>query len=248
MSRSILVLLGPNLKSVLEKIENEFEAENTEFTFVQANSEGLLIDALESETFDGILVNVGSIAPLCFALAEAVLLTQKPCVEVLLKANPPERGTSALSGVSLATVIEGHDGHQKALAVLLEKCQVSNQSSPVSLMRNASAPKGKTIGRRSAIENETTVSGKSIGSRSLTQASNLLTKQMVAQKIHARLKDKISVAELSSWARTQWQSLQNGGPCEESSRSLIDTVLLTLMAGSKVSDDMLLSQVAKLER
>jgi 3-dehydroquinate dehydratase II len=212
MSRCILVLLGPNLSSLSDKLENQFDAPDTEFTFIQANSEGLLIDALEEESFDGILVNAGAISPLCFGLAEAIALSQKPCVEALLNPIPKERGVSALTSISIASIVEGESGHVKAFNMLLEKIPAGVSTSSTSA-RSMPSPKGKTIGRKvleatNSIE-EDGPKGKSIGRRNgqavpskNPSSSGLLTRSLVAQKIHARLKGSISAAELSSWART----------------------------------------------
>jgi 3-dehydroquinate dehydratase II len=253
MSRTILVLLGPNLSKLLGPLENTLKAENTEFIFVQANGEGLLIDSVEAETFEAAMVDVGVLSPAAFALAEALELAQVPYVEVQSVVISPARGPSALTQ-AIAQVNAGDERHQRALTMLLEKLPPPAPAAPNARPR-ANAPRGKTIGRRPEPEPvvESESRGKSLGKRSTSSgkaldSASLLTKLLVAKKINARLKGELSATELSAWARVEWQKLQAGGPCEEPGRATLDLVLLTLMAGPKASDDVLLNQVAKLER
>jgi 3-dehydroquinate dehydratase II len=251
MSRTILVLLGPNLSRLLGPLENTLKAENTEFVFLQANGEGLLIDGVEAETFDGAIVDVGVLSPAAFALAEALELAQVPYVEVQSVVLSPARGPSALMQ-AIARVNAGDERHQRALTMLIEKLPSPASAAPNARSR-ANAPKGKTIGRRPEAATENESRGKSLGKRTTSvgkasESANLLTKPLVVKKISARLKGELTAAELSAWARVEWQKLQSGGPCEEPGRTTLDVVLLTLMAGPKASDDVLLNQVTKLER
>lgn len=73
-----------------------------------------------------------------------------------------------------------------------------------------------------------------------------LTRAKVREKIADRLARRLAPEALAGWARSEWSSLQAGGACEDGARDLLDGVLLTLMAGAKASEDVLLAQMAKL--
>jgi hypothetical protein len=68
----------------------------------------------------------------------------------------------------------------------------------------------------------------------------------VREKLAARLAGTLAPDELAAWAREAWSALQQGAWCEAGQRELLDGVLLTLMAGAKASEDVLLAQMAKL--
>ncbi|GMU59619.1 MAG: hypothetical protein AMXMBFR34_13820 [Myxococcaceae bacterium] len=125
------------------------------------------------------------------------------------------------------------------------------------------APAGKSIGRGTKRGDEAPAqSAKSIGKRSaaapgkgLGRSSgpgkpaadgNGLSRALVRSKLADRLARKVPPDALAAWARAEWSALQQGGPCEAGQRELLDGVLLTLMAGAKVSEDVLLAQMAKL--
>ena len=96
----ILVLNGPNLnllqkrnadiygKLSLEKIEQVFKDEFTEhdFTFVQSNIEGELIDHIQKadEKFDGLIINPGGYAHSSVALRDALDICKIIKIEVHL--------------------------------------------------------------------------------------------------------------------------------------------------------------------
>lgn len=73
-----------------------------------------------------------------------------------------------------------------------------------------------------------------------------LTRAKVREKIADRLARRLAPEALAGWARGEWSALQAGGPCEDGARDVLDGVLLTLMAGAKASEDVLLAQMAKL--
>lgn len=124
----------------------------------------------------------------------------------------------------------------------------------------ASAPGrgGKTIGRKPAVATEAAAVagpvGKSIGrapaeKRAAEPAvTGLLTRAKVKEQITLRLKGQLAPDVLAAWAREQWSALHRDAPCEAGAKETLDTVLLTLMAGAKAGDHVLLAQIAKLDR
>ena len=74
-----------------------------------------------------------------------------------------------------------------------------------------------------------------------------LTRSQVRERIKRRLKNEETAAALAEWARTTWTGLQRGAPCEAGAKETIENVLLTLMAGAKASDQILVAQMAKLD-
>ena len=103
MSSNILILNGPNLgflgqrqpeiygtqtledlPSMLEKLLGE-KVKDLELTFYQDNSEGGLIDRLESARFEeisGVVFNAGAYTHTSLALADCLAWIEIPCVEV----------------------------------------------------------------------------------------------------------------------------------------------------------------------
>ena len=84
--------------------------------------------------------------------------------------------------------------------------------------------------------------------RSVTPSvpSNQLTRVQVRERIKQRLKGTESAASLAQWARETWTGLQRSAPVEAGAKEVIENVLLTLMAGAKASDQILVAQMAKL--
>lgn len=117
---------------------------------------------------------------------------------------------------------------------------------------------GKTIGRKAPAVAEAPAAagpvGKSIGRAPAEKrtaepaATGLLTRAKVKEQITLRLKGQLAPEVLAAWAREQWSALQRDEPCEAGAKETLDTVLLTLMAGAKAGDHVLLAQIAKLDR
>jgi 3-dehydroquinate dehydratase II len=274
MSFSVLVLHGPNLSLLAgEEIDpllhRRASALGVELITVQSNGEQGLLDALHEEAaaVDGIVVNPGALAPIAFALAEGLQQVGLPVVEVLLKALPAERGPSSLTGVARQQVHGlGVEGYVKALELLVPE---GTQRNPVTeeaeeeeeVTKTSAGPNraGKSIGRKRAVVVEAPAPsrGKTIGRG--TAASNpkkdgvpavpttLLTRLQVRERIKRRLKNEETATALAEWARTTWTGLQRGAPCEAGAKETIENVLLTLMAGAKASDQILVAQMAKLD-
>lgn len=123
----------------------------------------------------------------------------------------------------------------------------------------APARAGKTIGRKAPAAEASAPAasgpvGKSIGRAAAekpsraAEASSLLTRAKVKEQITLRLKGQLAPEVLAGWAREQWSALQRDVPCEPGAKETLDTVLLTLMAGAKAGDHVLLAQIAKLDR
>ncbi len=80
------------------------------FEFFQTNSEGELIDKIQSvekEGFDGVILNAGALSHYSYALRDAIASVKRPVVEVHLSqvfAREEFRRTSAISEVCKGTV------------------------------------------------------------------------------------------------------------------------------------------------
>ena len=197
-------------------------------------------------------------------------MTGLPVVEVLLKALTPERGISSLTGVAKQQVHGlGVDGYVRALELLVpegkptsapEEEEEEEEEAPKgkSIGRKQAAPVGKSIGRKAivAAAEQPAAKGKTIGRGAAPEKkapaasvpTAMLTRSQVSERIKRRLKGQESAEVLAQWARETWTGLQRGASCEAGSKDLIENVLLTLMAGVKASDAMLVAQMAKLDR
>ncbi len=273
MSFSVLVLHGPNLSLLageqIDPLLHKRGAElGVELISIQSNGEAGLLDALHEHAVDvdGVLVNPGALSPSAFALAEGLQMTGLPAVEVLLKALPTERGPSSLTGVVKHHVHGmGVEGYVKGLELLVPEgkkqrgavtapLEDSDEEEPtVSETRG----RGKSIGRKKAVVALATVAparAKTIGrgpsgGRPITPSvpSHQLTRVQVRERIKQRLKGTETAASLAQWARETWTYLQRGAPVEAGAKETIENVLLTLMAGAKASDQILVAQMAKLD-
>ena len=132
----LLVLNGPNLdrlgrrepsiygRQTLVEIADGLRRAfpEVEFTFVQSNHEGALVDALhraEDEAFEGVVMNAAGYSHTSVALRDAVAAIAVPVVEVHLSnvhAREPFRHTLRTAGVC-AGVIAGLGPAGYALAV-----------------------------------------------------------------------------------------------------------------------------------
>lgn len=258
-------------------LEARANALDVELSIFQSNAESALVDHLfeQQHEVDGLIVNPGVLAPSAWVLAEAIELIKKPSIEVLLATLAESRGPSVLAGLVAQQIHgKGRDGYLLALEAVAKLVPSSTDSADGGPSSNRdsvddddgdddeseapTAPRGKTIGRRQAApDTGPQLTEKTIGRRTPGEAktalaaapkpSGMLTRTLVREKLKARLAGTLSAEALASWARTEWSALQNQGPCEEGRRHMLDGVLLTLMAGAKVSDDILLAQLAKLE-
>jgi 3-dehydroquinate dehydratase-2 len=256
MAFSLLVLHGPNLaKRAREELDPQLEARaaalGVELTIVQANGEEGLLDALHehAEAVDAVLVNPGVLAPHAFALAEGLGSIGLPSLEVLLDVP---RAPSVLTAVVKAQRV-GADAYREALEQLAALAPENKEKRPKkALPSSAPVPRGKSIGRKApaAAPPPEASKGKSIGRAHGAEKKDTsagLTRAEVRGRIKQRLQQESSAEELAQWARERWTSLQGGAACEAGAKDLLENVLLTLMAGAKVSDAMLVAQMAKLD-
>ena len=277
MAFCVLVLHGPNLSLLAaEEIDPRLEARaselGVELLVVQSNGEQGLLDALhaEADKADAILVNPGALAPMAFALAEGLQMLNLPVVEVLLKTLVPERGPSSLTGVVKQQVHGlGVDGYVRGLELLVpegkpameqEEEEQDEVEAPKgkSIGRKQAAPVGKSIGRKATASapEAPAVKGKTIGRGAAPEKkapvasvpTTTLTRSQVSERIKRRLKGQETAEVLAQWARDTWTGLQRGAGCEAGAKDTIESVLLTLMAGAKANDAMLVAQMAKLDR
>jgi 3-dehydroquinate dehydratase-2 len=271
MNFSVLVLHGPNLSllagdEIDPMLRRRASALGVELITIQSNGEQGLLDALHEEAgnVDGVVVNPGALAPIAFALAEGLQQHGVPVIEVLIKPLAPERGVSSLTGVAkhqLHTL--GVEGYVKALELLVPEGKTKNPvveededddepEAPVQVRP------GKSIGRKKPVTQSTPAvaakSGKTIGRGKPEKKSapspisgSVLTRKQVHDRIKKRLKNEETAESLARWARETWTGIQRGAACEAGAKETIENVLLTLMAGAKASDQLLVSQMAKLQ-
>ena len=185
-TRKILVLHGPplSLEKVLgrplaaldEALEQRARELGLSTESVHANGEAGLLEALLERSADlhGVIVNPGSLAPIAYALADALEALELRAVEVQLGHETRSRGKSALRRV-VDKQFHGHgaEGYFKALASFSEATTASSEAKVTDAAEpeSSEAPNeetparqanGKTIGRRKpAAENP--APGKSIG-------------------------------------------------------------------------------------
>jgi len=253
MKISVLVLHGPNLAvkardEINPALQEKADELEITLTFVQKNGEEGLLDALHAhaDEVDAVLVNLGVLAPRAEALAEGLTLLGLPTIEI---------GTRQSS----LTNVEKADDFVKGLerlATLVPAGSAKGTRKQSAVPSSAPVPRGKTIGRKvHAPESapEAPSRGKTIGRARPEEkidsppASGSLTRAMVRERIQQRLQQKESAEALAHWARESWTSLQRGAPSEPGAKDVIENVLLTLMAGAKVSDAILVAQMAKLD-
>lgn len=138
----LLIINGPNLNmlgirepeiygtktydELVSYIRKE-RGENNEFSFVQSNHEGDLIDAIQQayyDRFDGIVINAGGYAHTSISIMDAIRGTKIPTVEVhitepLLRED--YRHHSYAGEAAIATIAgKGFDGYVEAIDLLHE--------------------------------------------------------------------------------------------------------------------------------
>lgn len=247
-----------------------------ELVIAQANGEEGLLDLLHEhrDAVDAVLVNPGVLAPFAFALAEGLALVKLPSVEVLLE---PPRAPSALVGAVKQQVHDQkHDGYLRGLEALVPAGHVADDEEEEEEDAGP-LPRGKSIGRGKApVTDEAARPGKSIGRRPAAatppqgpaaasrgktigrgergdaaptppERHGVLTRAQVQERISQRLKGATTAEGLAQWARDAWTGLQRGAPVESGAKDTIENVLLTLMAGAKATDAILVAQMAKLD-
>lgn len=141
MTRSILILNGPNLNllgerepsvygaaslaDIIGELRSGLDADRVEIRDAQSNAEGGLIDAIhEARTWaDGIVLNAGGYTHTSVALRDAIAAVDVPVVEVHLSnvhARERFRHRSLISAVCLGTIGGfGPVGYRLAVDALL---------------------------------------------------------------------------------------------------------------------------------
>ena len=119
----IAIINGPNLNLVgvrephiygttsltdyLESLRGKYP--NVEFSFVQSNHEGDLIDEIQIQGFEceGIVLNAGALTHYSYALADAVRAVETPVIEVHISdvnAREPFRRISVIKDACVAVI------------------------------------------------------------------------------------------------------------------------------------------------
>ena len=135
----ILILNGPNL-NLLGKREPEIYGGQTleeinsalaqhfpavQFDCFQSNSEGALLDKLQSEKYDGAVINAGAFTHYSYALYDCIRALPYPVIEVHLSntaAREEFRRQSVTAAACKGSIIGlGSKGYYLAVQALIEK-------------------------------------------------------------------------------------------------------------------------------
>lgn len=140
---NILVINGPNLnmlgirepeiyghqtyEELCAYVKAEADKMGVETHFFQSNSEGDIVDAIQScyQKYDGLVINPGGLTHSSIALPDAIMATGVPAVEVHIS-DPDRRelfrSLSYIRRECVATVKGmGFDGYVEAIRILAEK-------------------------------------------------------------------------------------------------------------------------------
>ncbi len=277
MALKVLVLHGPNSplwrdgERTLESLEAELvaraQALGVELVTFAGSSEGALLDELlrRKDWADAFIVNPSSLAPVAYALADALELIGKPAVEVQLAHESKGRGRSALRKVVEKQFHgQGFGGYSKALEALAKAPAPGAGKSVGGGTKKAEEAPGeeraraaKTIGKAKGNADRGPApsprNGKSIGRRETREASGSgatgggLTRTIVRLRLAERLQKKTTPEAFAAWAQTQYQALKSGAAVEAGQAQLLEDTLLFLAASARVSDELLITTLAKLE-
>lgn len=161
-------------------------------------------------------------------------------------------------GAATAAGADEEDVEEEDDVVPAPRSKSIGRAGPKTAAPPAAPSRGKSIGRKSAasLAPEPVSKGKTIGRGGAAEkkaaapsvSTVMLTRAQVSERIKRRLKGGETAEGLAHWARETWTGLQRGAPCEAGAKDTIENVLLTLMAGAKASDQMLVAQMAKLDR
>ena len=142
--KKIMIINGPNLnflgirekdiygnddyESICSYIKDKFENEDVKIEILQSNSEGKIIDFLQSAYFnevDGIVINPGAYTHYSYAIFDAIKSILIPTVEVHLS-NIHEREafrkTSVTAPACIAQIYgKGKEGYVEAVELLINE-------------------------------------------------------------------------------------------------------------------------------
>ena len=141
--KKILIINGPNLNflgirekgiygnddynSVCKYIKEKFENEDVKIEILQSNSEGKIIDFLQSAYFnevDGIVINPGAYTHYSYAIHDAIKAVSIPTVEVHLSDIHKREEFRKISVTAPACVLQiygkGKEGYVEAVEYLMK--------------------------------------------------------------------------------------------------------------------------------
>ena len=140
--KKILILNGPNLNMLgvrepavygtqtLSDIEKTLRAEfegKAELEFLQSNSEGAIIDAIQFSEADGIALNAGAYTHYSYAIHDAIKSIAAPVVEVHISniyKREEFRHKSVIAAACMGSVCGfGADSYYLAITALLRKLE-----------------------------------------------------------------------------------------------------------------------------
>lgn len=163
-----------------------------------------------------------------------------------------EKAAAPAKGKTLGRKVELTESAPPA-KTLGRKTDALAPSPAKALVRTAEAGTStKTLGRKAPAAEKPAKGEKTLGRGSkATPAADLLTRALVREKIADRLSGKLTPAGLATWARTQWMEVQRGAPAESGYRDMLEdslqTLTLSTMPASKLSDDQLVEMMTQLE-
>ncbi|MDX8412733.1 MAG: type II 3-dehydroquinate dehydratase [Mariprofundales bacterium] len=132
---SILILHGPNLNMLGSREPNNYghqtldevnddlqqlaQTLGVDLTIQQSNHEGMLVDAIQQTSCDGIIINPAAYTHTSIAIRDALLAVKRDFIEVHLSnvhQREPFRHHSFLSDIALGTIVGlGAQGYLLAL-------------------------------------------------------------------------------------------------------------------------------------
>ena len=138
--KKIMIINGPNLnilgirekdiygnddyESICSYIKDKFSDKKVRIDILQSNSEGKIIDFLQSayfRNFDGIVINPGAYTHYSYAIFDAIKSILIPTVEVHLS-NIHERKTSVTAPACIAQIYgKGKEGYVEAVELLINE-------------------------------------------------------------------------------------------------------------------------------
>lgn len=140
--KKILILNGPNLNMLgvrepavygaqtLSDVEKTLRAEfegKAELEFLQSNSEGAIIDAIQFSEADGIALNAGAYTHYSYAIHDAIKSIAAPVVEVHISniyKREEFRHKSVIAAACMGSVCGfGADSYYLAITALLRKLE-----------------------------------------------------------------------------------------------------------------------------
>jgi 3-dehydroquinate dehydratase-2 len=265
------------LDALNQKLRQKAKVLEMSVRIFQSNHEGALIDHLHNERkwADAFVINPGALTHYSYALRDAIAAVGAPCIEVHLSdlnKREPFRKNTVLGDVVQERIFgKGLESYIEALEVLDVGAQRPKprageplRAAPKSIGRAKivelpEPPKGrakvaeepkKTLGRKVETAKTAAPPAKSLG-RASGRSKNLVSRELVREKIAERLSGKVTASALATWARSHWAEVQGGAATEAGQREVLEDTLQQLMLATqpaaRLSDDQLVELMTQLD-